>query len=438
MGCGVPPFGDPLSCVTDLAGGAASSISGDFFGAIAKDFAQAADGATQWLWGQIGSASVVALYVGPGPATFYSYLGLVGGVALLVATGLFVIQIITAVLRQDGRGLRKAVTGLLVAFVGASFAIGVTVLLLAAVDALCNGVLEVALGQSMQQLGDHLLGGGVEGAITNPAGMLLLSILVLISVVIVWAALMIRKLLIVVTAVFAPLAFAGGTAQFSTGWVRKWVEMMLALIVSKLILIFMFIIGYGVLFASLGEPANATGAQKITNVAIGVLILAMSGFSPWIAIRMVHFAGHHFDQVHYQAAAATAGVAAMSAVPQKLMSSAPGEGGNPGAADERHQRGCGPAQGMAGAAAGKQAPDVGKAPSPPGESSSPGGGSGGDGPVWRRGRRRRSRQVAGRVRGRLPPWPWRSRPRTPLRRPAAALAAPATRWAAAHPPPRRL
>ena len=329
MGCGVPPFGDPLSCVTDLAGGAASSISGDFFGAIAKDFAQAADGATQWLWGQVGSASVVALTSGPGRATFYSYLGLVGGVALLVATGLFVIQIITAVLRQDGRGLRKAVTGLLVAFVGASFAVGVTVLLLAAVDALCNGVLEVALGQSMQQLGDHLLGGGVEGAITNPAGMLLLSILVLISVVIVWAALMIRKLLIVVTAVFAPLAFAGGTAQFSTGWVRKWVEMMLALIVSKLILIFMFIIGYGVLFASLGEPANATGAQKITNVAIGVLILAMSGFSPWIAIRMVHFAGHHFDQVHYQAAAATAGVAAMSAVPQKLMSSAPGRGGSP-------------------------------------------------------------------------------------------------------------
>jgi type IV secretion system protein TrbL len=194
----------------------------------------------------------------------------------------------------------------------------------------------------------------------------------------VWAALMIRKLLIVVTAVFAPLAFAGGTAQFSTGWVRKWVEMMLALIVSKLILIFMFIIGYGVLFASLGEPANATGAQKITNVAIGVLILAMSGFSPWIAIRMVHFAGHHFDQVHYQAAAATAGVAAMSAVPQKLMSSAPGKGGNPGAAGTNGTNGTAGPPGPAGAG-GKQAPDVGKTPNPPG-GSSPAGGSGGTGP----------------------------------------------------------
>jgi hypothetical protein len=376
MGCGVPPFGDPLSCVTDLAGGAAASISGDFFGAIAKDFAQAADGATEWLWGQVGSASVVALNSGPGRPAFYTYLGLVAGIALVVATGLFVIQIITAVLRQDGRALRKAVTGLLIAALGAGFAVGLTVLLLAAVDALCNGVLKVALGQSMQELGNHLLGVGVQGAVTNPAGMLLLSLLVLISVVIVWAALMIRKLLIVVTAVFAPLAFAGGTAQFSTGWVRKWVEMMIALIVSKLILIFMFIIGYGVLFASLGEPANATGAQKVTNVAIGVLILAMSGFAPWIAIRMVHFAGHHFDQVHYQAAAATAGVAAMTSVPQKVASAAsrgPAVAGSPGAAGVNGANGATGRPGPAGTA-GKQAPPGAPGTPVPG-ASGPGGAS---------------------------------------------------------------
>src|SRR3984957_5304029 len=242
MGCGVPPFGDPLSWVPDVAGGAASSISGDFFGAIARDFGQAADSATQWLWNQIGSATEVSLVSGPGRNTFYFFLGLVGSIALVVATGLFVVQIIASVLRADAQGLRKALTGLLVAFLGGGFAIGMTVLLLGAVDALCNGVLQVALGQSVGQLGNHLLGVGVEEAITNPAGELLLSIVVLISVVIVWVAMMIRKLLIVVAAIFAPLAFAGGTSQLTTGWVRRWIEMMVALIVSKLILIFMFII----------------------------------------------------------------------------------------------------------------------------------------------------------------------------------------------------
>ena len=97
-----------------------------------------------------------------------------------------------------------------------------------------------------------------------------------------------------VAAIFSPLAFAGATSQLTTGWVRKWIEWMVALIVSKLILIFMFIIGYGVLFASLGEPADATGSQKITNVVIGTLILAMAGFTPWqkvaekITLEMMH------------------------------------------------------------------------------------------------------------------------------------------------------
>jgi type IV secretion system protein TrbL len=361
MGCGVPPFGDPLSCVTDVAGGAASSISGDFFGAIAKDFGQAADGATQWLWNQIGSATEVSLVSGPGRDTFYFYLGLVGSIALVVATGLFVVQIIASVLRQDAQGLSKALTGLLVAFLGGSFAIGMTVLLLGAVDALCAGVLQVALGQSVSQLGNHLLGVGVEGAITNPAGELLLSIVVVISVVVVWVAMMIRKLLIVVAAIFAPLAFAGGTSQLTAGWVRRWIEMMVALIVSKLILIFMFIIGYGVLFASLGEPANATGAQKITNVAVGALILAMSGLSPWLAIKMVHFAGGHFDQIHHQANSASAAPRQAMEVPQKMALASRGLAGSNGRNGFDGQAGQAGREGLQGLP-GKQAAATGSPP----------------------------------------------------------------------------
>jgi type IV secretion system protein TrbL len=338
MGCGVPPLGDPLSCVTDLAGGAASSVAGSVFGSIANDFGSAADGATKWLWAQIGSATEVPLVSGPGAKTFYVYVGLVASVALVVALGLFVVQIITSVLKQDGHGLVQATTGLVVAFLGASVAIATTVLLLGAVDALSDGVLQVALGQSMQQLGNHLSGNGIEGAVTNPAGEMLLSLVVLFAVVIVWVALMIRKLLIIVSAIFTPLAFSGATARVTKGWVRKWIETMVALIFSKLILIFIFVIGYGVLFASLGEPAVPTGAQKITNVVVGVLILAMAGFAPWLAIKMVHFTGQHFDDVHRQAGNATAGAQTVLTAPQKLgrlaemnaNTASPGRSGRPG------------------------------------------------------------------------------------------------------------
>jgi type IV secretion system protein TrbL len=183
---------------------------------------------------------------------------------------------------------------------------------------------------------------------------------VLISVVVVWVAMMIRKLLIVVAAIFAPLAFAGGTSQLTAGWVRHWIEMMVALIVSKLILIIMFIIGYGVLFASLGEPANSTGAQKITNVAVGALILAMSGLSPWLAIKMVHFAGGHFDQIHHQANSVSAAPRQAMEVPQKLALASRGLPGSNGRNGFDGQSGPAGREGLQGPP-GKQAETTGSA-----------------------------------------------------------------------------
>ena len=122
---------------------------------------------------------------------------------------------------------------------------------------------------------------------------------------------MVRKLLIIVAAVFAPLAFAGATSDISTSWVRKWIEAMIALIVSKLILVIVFVIGLGVLTDGLGEasPAGsvASASQSITQTIIGALILLMAGFAPWLAIKLIHFGGDHFHQLHGHAQATLAG-----------------------------------------------------------------------------------------------------------------------------------
>ena len=67
--------------------------------------------------------------------------------AVVVATGLFVIQVIASVLRRDGSGLARALKGLLVAFVGSVAAIAVTTLLLAAVDALSAGFVQCRHGR---------------------------------------------------------------------------------------------------------------------------------------------------------------------------------------------------------------------------------------------------------------------------------------------------
>ena len=312
MGCSLT---DPVACLSDLAGSAASSIADSAFNEIAKDFATAAGDAVNWLWRQISGATAISL---SGPA-FTHDLAIVGTLAVVVATGLFLVQIIASVLRRDGGGLARGVKGLLVAFLGSVAAIAITTLLLAAVDSLSAGFVQVATGDSIQQMGSAILTTTSVAAVANPAAMLLLALVVLGAAVVVWGAMMVRKLLIIVAAVFAPLAFAGATADISTTWVRKWIEMMVALIVSKLVLVIIFVIGLGVLTDGLGETSGASATQTITQTIIGALILLMGGFAPWLAIKLVHFGGDQFQQVHGHAQAATAGARTVAAAPQKVQ-----------------------------------------------------------------------------------------------------------------------
>ena len=82
------------------------------------------------------------------------------------------------------------------------------------------------MGSTIDQMGQKLLGGDAVLAVGNPAGMFLLSIVAMAASVIVWAALLVRKALIVVSAVFAPLAFAGSLADITVagpaGGSRSW------------------------------------------------------------------------------------------------------------------------------------------------------------------------------------------------------------------------
>jgi hypothetical protein len=59
----------------------------------------------------------------------------------------------------------------------------------------------------------------------------------------------------------------------------------------------------------------------MTNLAVGTLTLLLAGFAPWLAIKMVHFAGDSFHLAHSQAAAAGTGARTVVAAPQKVASS---------------------------------------------------------------------------------------------------------------------
>ncbi len=307
---------DPICVVARSIGHLGSSVTNSVFSSVATAFANTADSAINWLWSQMTSATSISF----GGASFELDLGIVSAIAAVVCVGLFTIQLAASALRRDGTGVGRALRGLVVATLGCAITLASLDLLLAAVDQLCTGVVSMATGDSISTLGSKIIDPAMfTGLVAGPGAILILSLVAIVAVAVVWFALVVRKMLIIITAIFAPLAFVGGVADVSRGWVRKWIEAMLALVFSKLILILIFIIGLGVL-GGMGSPQNAVGLSRITGDITGLLILLVAGLSPWMALKLVHFTGEHMAMVAGSATHATSGVSRVVAAPQKVAS----------------------------------------------------------------------------------------------------------------------
>lgn len=299
---------NPICRIGDVA----TSAANDAFSNIAGWFGKAASLATTWLWQQIGSATSVNL----ASAHLGADLLATSAIAVVLSLALFLVQVITSVLRREPDGLGRAVKGLVVSLVASVFALSVTRILLGVVDSLSAGVVSYTMGTNMAGLGAQLSITGIEG-VANPAVVLLFSMIILAAVVVVWASMMIRKMVIIIAAVLTPLAFSGATADITRGWVRKWIEFMAAMIASKLLLVIIFMIGVSVMEGA-GVSAQPGPGQQLTQLATGSLILLLGGFAPWAAIKMFHFTGDVLHSAHASAAAAPSGVRSVLAAPQKL------------------------------------------------------------------------------------------------------------------------
>ena len=304
---------NPVCDVVDIIGHVSSSVATSVFSSVASAFGNTADSAINWLWQQLSSSTTVSL----GGPNFELDLGIVVSIAVVLCLGLFVIQMAVSALRRDAGGVGRALRGLVIATVGCAITLASLNVLLLGVDQLCVGIVKVATGGTIATLGTKIIGGAFFTiTFASPATVLILSLFAIVAVAIVWFSLVIRKMLIIITAVFAPIAFAGGVADLSRGWVRKWLEAMLALVFSKLILIIIFVIGLGVL-GGMGSATGGTPLTSITGEITGLLILLVAGFSPWMALRLVHFTGDHMATMGQSASHASAGASTVVGAPQK-------------------------------------------------------------------------------------------------------------------------
>ncbi len=233
--CDVPG----ISLVCDTVGeGVATMVSAPF-----DWLASAMGAAAGWLFEQVWNifdTTTLIDVANPGYTKVYS---LIFGVAIFVMLIFFCFQLITGLIRREPGTLGRALTGLAKSVLGSFLVLTIVGLLLEATDQICIGIVQ-ATGNTMESMGDRiaLLAAGISGlSIAAPGAgaimMIFLAGLAISSALVVWFSLLIRKALLLVAIVLAPFALSGQSWDAAKGWFGKWAAFVIALILSKLVLV---------------------------------------------------------------------------------------------------------------------------------------------------------------------------------------------------------
>jgi type IV secretion system protein TrbL len=280
-----------------MIAGIFSGLLNSALNGIAGSFAQAANSFLAVLFRLLNTSTSLSL----SGASFLTEFNAVFMIGLLVALALAMIELGAAALQRNGARVAKVPLNLVLMVVGTVASISLIDMLLTISDQLSTGLLQ-ATGFSLSTTG---MSSALAVVASQPGTELMLSIFVIIAVICCYFALVVRRVLIVVAAVMAPLALAGVTAQVTRSWVKRWSETILALIFSKVILVIVLITGFHLL-----QGAGATNiASAMASLIGGVGLLFIAAFSPLMAMKMVTFTGGHFAEaalVGHQAVSAAA------------------------------------------------------------------------------------------------------------------------------------
>lgn len=282
-----------VSTVCDTAGEAAASLVSAPFDWLAGAMGAAAG----WLFEAVWSVFDTTTLVDVTSDEYVAVYNILFGIAVFVMLLFFCLQLITGLIRRDPTALSRAALGLAKSVLGSFVVITLTALLLEIVDQLCIGIIQAA-GETTESMGDKitLLAAGLVGINIAAPGVgaiitIFLAGLAISAAAIVWLSLLVRKALLLVAIVLAPLAFSGASWDATKGWISKWAMFVIALIVSKLVLVVMFLVA----ITQVSAPIDGDLASVADPIA-GIVLMAMAAFAPYMTYKFLNFVG--FDMYH--------------------------------------------------------------------------------------------------------------------------------------------
>jgi hypothetical protein len=298
----------PLDPVCRAASGATdavgSAVSDSILGGLGSGFAAAAD--------QVSTTALSALDATTGldvsSSWMSSNIAVVTAVTLPAMVGLFVLQVLSSVLRREPGGLARAVIGVGKALLGAAFAVLVTQSALAATDQVCQAIAS-ASGVTVSEAARKFLDlTWLAGPSSGPVLQILLGVALIVGFLLLWGVLLFRKAALILVIVFAPIAFAGLAWDQTRVWARRWIEIVAALVLSKIVIVVVFVVGASA-FSGVG-PSSSDGTVPVasegslSDLLAGLLLLSIAVFAPWLTWRFVHWTGMEAAAVMHGAVAA--------------------------------------------------------------------------------------------------------------------------------------
>ena len=351
--CDVPV----ISSVCDVAGDAAGALVSAPFDWLAQGMGHAAGWMFEAVWKVFDSTTMVDVT----SSQYTKVYNILFGIAVFVMLGFFMLQVIGGMIRREPAALSRAALGLAKSILGSFVALALLATALEVTDQLCIGIVNAA-GTSMEQMGDRvaLLTAGLVGLnLAAPGAGAILTIfiagLAIGAAGIVWISLLVRKALLLIAIVFAPIALAGSSWDHTRGWVSKWASFVIALILSKVVLVVIFLLAT----AQVSAPIDSD-IQSVSEPIAGVVLMLMAGFAPYMTYKAINFMG--FDMYHAMSAEQEGKSAlnrpmpipmnrAPSSQPSKVLDGGAGDSGGGGSpAPAAAPTGAGPSTGGAGAA----------------------------------------------------------------------------------------
>ncbi|MGE3795453.1 MAG: hypothetical protein AB7I38_16220 [Dehalococcoidia bacterium] len=274
--CDVPG----VSLVCDAAGDAASAAAGAAGDAVLGQLTGWVGDGAAWLLRQVAEAIDATTTVDLSAPWFerhYAFMFQAGAILLLP---LLLLTVLQALVRQDaGLLVRAAFLHLPAAMLLTGLAVTVTQTALAVTDAL-SAELTRGVAADTDTLATTLTTASAVGGPIPLFASFLLGLVMALAALFVWFELILRAGVVYVAVMFLPLFLATMIWPALSGWVRRLVQLIVAAILSKLVIVATLSLGLSAFTSGDGPSAILAGA--------GMFLLA--AFSPFVLFALIPLA----------------------------------------------------------------------------------------------------------------------------------------------------